>query len=122
MDELSQKELEKIKFQEEVVESSSLLADIRMKEIELNAGVLEAKKEAEKILAEARSQAAALHEKAAEEGQKEGQAIFSTELEKAKAEAEKIRLESKAEIDKVKDSVGEHFDKALELVLNVVLP
>lgn len=122
MAELDLRELDKAKIHRDRVESSSLLVVIREKEIELNASLLEAKKEAEQVVADGRRQSVALHEKAVEEGYQEGQAIFNVELDKAKAEADKIKQDSKAEVKKVKEDGKKNFDKAVEMVLKTVLP
>lgn len=122
MAELDLGQLDKAKIHRDRVEGSSFLVVIREKELELNTSLLETKKEAEKIVADARCKAAALHEKAVEEGYKEGQSAYTAELKKVKAEAEKIEQESKTEVNKVKESGKKNFEKAVEMVLKTVLP
>jgi len=117
------KEVSRIKLQRKIAEgTASPLVHLRDKELELQGKLLEAKKEAEIIVAEARKKATEIKHLAQEEAVLEAQKYYQVEMEKTRKEAEEIRKKVKDEIGKVKKEGEKNLAKAVELVTRVVIP
>lgn len=114
--------ISKIKLHKEVLEKSSLLAALKEKELDIKAKILETQHEAENLVKKAHEEAAVIKEKALKEGTKEGKRIFKEEIAKTEKEAQKIKNVAPQEIKNLKKSFKENVDKAVEYVLNEILP
>jgi vacuolar-type H+-ATPase subunit H len=100
-------------------ETSPLLV-IQQKEFEINAGVLNAKKQAEETVAKARMKAVEIREQAEKEGADEASALNKKELAKAKKEAEKTRASAPAVCDKVRETGRQNAVKAVTQIVEAV--
>ncbi|MFA5867290.1 MAG: V-type ATPase subunit subunit G family protein [Actinomycetota bacterium] len=100
-------------------ETSPLLI-IQQKEVEINSGVLQAKRHAEETVAKARMKAVEIRDQAEKKGAEEALALNKKEAAKAKKEAERKKASASAESDKVRETGRKNGDKAVSLIVNVV--
>jgi len=116
-------EVSRIRLSREALEGvTSPLLRLRDKELELQGKLLEARKEAEILVAEARKNAVEVRRQAIEKAVSEAEKHYQEEIEKTKKEAEKIRGSIKEEIKQI-EKIGEtNLDKAIELIMKLVLP
>ena len=117
------KEISRLKLQQRMAKDIvSPLVSLRNKELELQDKLLEARKEAEIIVAEARKNAVEVKRQAIEKAVSEAEKYYRVEIEKTKKEAEKIRESVKEEIKPI-EKIGEtNLDKTIELIMKIVLP
>lgn len=99
---------------------ASPLDIIQQKEIEINSGILQAKRQAEETVAKARMKAVEIRDRAEKDGTDEALALNKKGTLKAKKEAEKTKNSASAECDKVREIGREKGDNALSLIVNVV--
>lgn len=115
-------EFEKIKLHEETIKGhSSLLSSLKERELEINARILEVRKETEKQVKEAQEEAETIKKNAVEEGKKQGQHIFEREINKTKQEAEKLKKSLKEKKNHLRDTYLKNFDRAVNQVKEMVL-
>ncbi len=100
-------------------ETSPLLV-IQQKEVEINSGILQAKRHAEETVAKARMKAVEIRDQAEKDGTEEAMALNKKEAAKAKKEAEKLRASASAESDKVRETGRKNGDKAVSFIVDVV--
>jgi vacuolar-type H+-ATPase subunit H len=100
-------------------ETSPLLI-IQQKEVEINSGILQAKRQAEETVAKARMKAVEIREQAEKEGAEEATALNKKEAAKAKKEAEKTRASAPSACDKVRDTGRKNGDKAVSFIVDAV--
>lgn len=101
-------------------ESSPLFA-IKERELDINAGILRAKKEAEELVAKARVKAVEIREKAERDGAAAAKKLTQQEAAKTKRQAEKIRASAETETAKVRDEGNKHMDRAAALIVDAVV-
>lgn len=98
----------------------SPLTRIKQKEIEINTRILEASREADEIVAEARRQAAIIKERAEGQGYEEAKALYKLELAKAKKEAAKVEKSVDEEVAKTTEQGTKNLQKAVDFIVEVV--
>ncbi|MHB0976407.1 MAG: V-type ATPase subunit subunit G family protein [Candidatus Aquicultorales bacterium] len=106
----------------DAIEKGGALDLIREKELSINAKVLEARKQAEDMVADARRKALGIKEKASSEGPEEAKAFLDAEVAKAQKEAETIKASVDSEVKAVTTGGTKNLDKAVGKVLEVVIP
>lgn len=113
----------KIKFKSEIPESVvSPLVRLRNKELELQGKLLEVRKGAEIIVAEARKKVVEVKRQAIEKAVSEAGKYYQEEIEKTKKEAEKIRDSVEEEIEQI-EKVGEaNLKETVEFIIKIVFP
>ncbi len=114
--------LEEVKVHRERVEENSPLYAIREKELEINARLLKARKQAEQVVQQARKKAEKVREKARERGEKKAQKEYQKVIEEANLEAEKIKKSLDKEVEAVKKQASSNKKKAVEYLIQMVLP
>jgi len=116
------KTIEDIKFRQGFIEkdSSSPLHLIREKEMEISGRVLAAKKEAEKILSEARRKAAELVNAAEIDGDKIAAEREKAIMDEAEAEAIKLVADAGVDIKKMEKGIADRSDEAASAVVKMV--
>lgn len=120
---MAEKGISRIKLQKQIAEGvDSPLVYLRNKELELQGKIMEAKKEVEIIVAEARRKTAEIKRVAQEEATIEAQKYYQQEMGKTRKEAEEIRKGVKVEIEKVKKEGEKNLQKGIDLVLKIVIP
>jgi vacuolar-type H+-ATPase subunit H len=115
--------LEEAEATEEETEASSaeaMLEMILMKEDEIKTRVQRAENEAQRLVEEAKLDAA--HKKREAVSEDVGQDIREKELEKARAEAVKVTREVQAQVEEIKKKGKDRFDDAARVVITGVLP
>ncbi len=118
-----EKNISKLKLHRQMLEGvTSPLVRLRDKELELQGKFLEAKKEAELIVAEARKNATGIKRQAIEKAVSEAEKYYREEIEKTKKEAEKIRKTIRDEIKPIEEEGKKNLPKAFELIMKIVLP
>lgn len=122
MNENVSREAAEIRKHVNMVEKGSILDIIQEKESAINMKVLETKKKAEDIIADARVKAVQIKEKAEKEGPKEARAFFDSEIAKAKKEAEKITASIEVEVKAITAGGMKNFDRAVQKVEELVIP
>jgi vacuolar-type H+-ATPase subunit H len=100
-------------------EKSPLLI-IQQRELEINSGVLNAKRQAEETVAKARMKAVEIRDQAEKEGAEEAHSLNMKELAKAKKEAEKTKASGPAVCDKVKETGRKNANKAVLHIVDAV--
>lgn len=119
---MDEKVLEEYQFHKETVvaDVNSPLHLIREKEMEISGRVLEAKKEAEQIVADARRKAVEIVQKAEAEGER----LSAEEEKRVSAQVEidvaKVHEDAGHSVDELRGAIGERMDKATEYVLEAV--
>jgi vacuolar-type H+-ATPase subunit H len=93
---------------------------LRQKELELRGKLLEAEKEAEAIVAEAREQATKIRTDADQIAVADAKEYYNREIEKAKKEAEKRRSSVADEVREIGTVSNESVEKAMQIVLKAV--
>ncbi len=101
------------------VESSPLLV-IQQKEVEINSGILKAKRQAEETVAKARMKAIEIREQAEKEGAKKAKDLNKREVAKAKKQAERARASAVSECEKVREIGQKNLNKAVAFITDVV--
>jgi ATP synthase H subunit len=100
--------------------SQSLVKRIVTMEQEAEHLYTEAQKQAEDILKEAREAAAALRKQTLSEAQRQAEQIITDGQAEAKAERAAIIQQAEAEAQQMEQTAAQHFDDAVEYVLNQV--
>lgn len=100
-------------------ETSPLLI-IQQKEVEINSGILQAKRQAEETVAKARMKDVEIRGQAEKDGVEEALSLNKKEAAKAKKEAEKTKASASAACDKVRDAGRKKGDKAVSLIVDIV--
>lgn len=119
---MDEKVLEEYQFHKETVvaDANSPLHLIREKEMEISGRVLQAKKEAEQIVAEARRKAVEIVQAA----EAEGEALSAEEEQRVEAQVEqdieKVKKERDRDVEALNGLIGERMDKAIEYVVGSV--
>lgn len=103
-------------------QTSSLLMQIRQKELEISGKVLEAKKKAEGIVAEARKQAAVIVQAADEQGIKKAQSHYKAEMAEAIAQAKEIEAATVNKVAEIDKTGEKRFDEAVTYIVNMITP
>jgi vacuolar-type H+-ATPase subunit H len=116
------KALEELQFHQETVASdqNSPLQLIREKEIEISGRVLQAKREADEIIAEARRKSAEIIAAAESEGADALQGRREAVEAEAAAEAEKAITDADAEVKALQAKIAGQRNQAVDLVLEAV--
>lgn len=118
---INEKELKKLELEKEVIEKSSPLTMIKQKEIEINASILEAQKEAEDKLAEARRKASEIRSQAEKSGIAEAKVFYKKQVDEVKREAEKIKRTADKEVDQVNKQGLQNKEKVVRYILETML-
>lgn len=127
-DALEEEKIEKFKKQKAELEKDvkkegkSPIELVVQKELEINAKVLRAKKEAEKIIADGRKKAQDISDKAGGTAEKKAKTFRKKEVEKTNAEASDIKSSVAQEINKVKEAGKKNMSKAVDYIAKAVLP
>ena len=103
-------------------QSSSLLMQIRQKELEISGKVLEAKKKAEGIVAEARKKAAVIVQEADEKGITQAQEFYKKEMSEANAQAKEIEASTVNKVADIEKAGEKRIDEAVSYIVNQVMP
>ena len=120
---IDEEKIKKFKLHRNLLrEEGSRLTLVEEKELEIKGKVLEAKKEAEQILAEARREATRRKEKADQRGLAAAKKFYEREMQKVHHEAEKERQSRDKEINLIEEQGARHIEKAISFVLKKVLP
>jgi vacuolar-type H+-ATPase subunit H len=93
---------------------------IQQKEVEINSGILQAKRHAEETVAKARMKAVEIRDQAEKDGADEATALNKKEATKAKKESEKTKASAPAACDKVRETGRKNGDKAISFIVDVV--
>ncbi len=107
---------------EESGHTSSLLVQIRQKELEISGKVLEAKKQAESVLADARKKAAIVVQKADEEGLKEAHKYYESQMSEAKEQAKEIEVSTAAKVSEIEKLADDRLQEAVTYIVNMITP
>jgi vacuolar-type H+-ATPase subunit H len=94
---------------------------IKEREIDINAGILRAKKTAEELVAKARQKAVGIREKAEQEGAAAAKSLNHREAAKTKRQAEKIRTSAATETDIVREEGKKNMDRAAALIVDAIV-
>lgn len=101
------------------LETSPLLL-IQQREIEINSGILQAKRQAEETVAKARMKAVEIRDQAEKQGAKEAMDLNKKEAAKAKKEAEKTKASMPGVCDKVRETGRKNSSKAVLYIVDAV--
>ncbi len=114
--------LEDLQFHQETVESdaNSPLHLIREKEIEISGRVLQAKREADEIIAEARRKGAEIIGAAENEGSDAVAGRREAVEAEAAEEAEKAEADAKVEVEQLAAKIAGRREQAVDLVLDAI--
>ncbi len=102
--------------------TSSLLAQIRQKELEISGKVLEAKKQAESIVADARKKAAVIVQQADEQGLTEAQKYYENQMSESREQAKEIEVATAAKVSDIEKQADDKLDEAVTYIVNMVTP
>lgn len=94
----------------------SPLYEVQQKEIEINSGILRAKKSAEETVAKARKKAVEIKEAAEKEGATQAKASQKSELAKAKKQAEKIMSSADAQSAAIREQGQKNLKAAVAYI------
>ena len=100
--------------------AEAMLEMILMKEDEIKVRIQRAENESQRLVEEAKLDAA--HKKREAVAEDIGLDLREKELEKAKVEAEKVAQEVWAQVDEIRKKGKERFDDATKVVIEGVLP
>lgn len=100
--------------------AEAMLEMILMKEDEIKVRVQRAENESQRLVEEAKLDAA--HKKREAVAEDIGLDLREKELEKAKVEAEKVAQEVRAQVEEIRKKGKERFDDATKVVIEGVLP
>jgi vacuolar-type H+-ATPase subunit H len=119
---VDEKVLEEYQFHKETVvaDVNSPLHLIREKEMEISGRVLEAKKEAEEIVADARRKAVEIVQKAGVEGERLSAEEETRVAAQVEIDVAKVREDAGQSVEALRGAVGDRMDKAVEYVVEVV--
>ncbi|MDY0088240.1 MAG: V-type ATPase subunit subunit G family protein [Coriobacteriia bacterium] len=119
---MDEKVLEEYQFHKETVvaDVNSPLHLIREKEMEISGRVLEAKKEAEEIVADARRKAVEIVQKAGVEGERLSAEEETRVAAQVEIDVAKVREDAGQSVEALRGAVGDRMDKAVEYVVEVV--
>jgi vacuolar-type H+-ATPase subunit H len=106
--------------EEETSSAEAMLEMILMKEDEIKVRMQRAENEAQRLVEEAKLDAA--HKKREAVAEDIGQELRETELSKARLEAEEISQRVQAQVDEIKKKGTDHFEDAAKVVIEGVLP
>jgi vacuolar-type H+-ATPase subunit H len=113
-------EAEAVEKESEISSAEAMLEMILMKEDEIKMRVQRAENEAQRLVEEAKLDAA--HKKREAVSEDVGKDLREKELEKAGAEAEKVAREVQAQVEEIKKKGKDHFEDAAKVVITGVLP
>lgn len=119
---MDEKVLEEYQFHKETVvaDVNSPLHLIREKEMEISGRVLEAKKEAEQIVADARRKAVEIVQKAEVEGERLSAEEETRVAAQVEVDVAKVREDAEQSVEALRGAVGDRMGKAVEYVVEVV--
>ena len=100
---------------------SSPLFVIKEREIDINAGIMRAKKDAEELVAKARQKAAAIREQAQRDGAAAAKSLNHREAAKTKRQVEKIRASAETETTMVRDEGNKNMGRAATLIVDAIV-
>ena len=103
-------------------DAQSPLVQIREKELEIRGRVMEAQKEAEKIVADARGRSATLIEEASREGERAASEHYKTELATVDDEVRELAASQDKEIATMVSTARKRLDAGVEGVLKAIVP
>lgn len=106
-----------VRHRKKKIDDGSQLGLVENKELEIRGKILEAKKEAEAIIAEAQQQADELRAQAEKLGHAKAEKSFTRETKKIEAEAARI---SKSTANKLEQG-SQNLEKAVGLIIEKVL-
>ncbi len=101
------------------VSESDLLEKIRLAEVESSARLQEAKKEAERIIAKARTKANSVVQQSEEDARKEREKTIAIGNETIQAELQKVKAHADQQVDALKSTAGSP-PNLKELVLSIL--
>lgn len=104
-----------------MTEEKSLLKKIREKELEMSIQVDHARTEADEALEKAKKESLVLIAASEVEGKKEADEFFQTELEKIKADADKVRAQVREEVKAVREKGEKKVPQAVERIVAIIL-
>jgi vacuolar-type H+-ATPase subunit H len=113
-------EAESTEKEPEVSSAEAMLEMILMKEDEIKVRIQRAENEAQRLVEEAKLDAA--HKKRKAVAEDIGQDLREKELSKARLEAEEINRDVQAQVDEIKKKGTDHFEDAAKVVIGGVLP
>jgi vacuolar-type H+-ATPase subunit H len=113
-------EAESTEKEPEVSSAEAMLEMILMKEDEIKVRIQRAENEAQRLVEEAKLDAA--HKKRKAVAEDIGQDLREKELSKARLEAEEINRDVQAQVDEIKKKGTDHFEDAAKVVISGVLP
>ncbi len=103
-------------------QSSSPLAAIRDKERALAQEIQTAQEKAAARVAEARTRADSIRQQAEREGMQEAETLYQQGLERARAQAQVVSQDGEAQADKLRQAGLARIGKAVDHILQFVLP
>ena len=118
---VDERELKELAIQKAVLQKPSPLATIKQKEIEINTGILKAKKQAEENVAEARRKASDMRNQAEKKGIEDAKLFYKEQIVEAKKEAEKIKKSANAEVASASKNGEKNKQKAIRCILDAML-
>jgi len=114
--------LENLKIHQEVIKDGSPLALVREKEVGLKKKVIEAQIQADKIVANAKSEAEKLRPKIEVEARKKVEKYYNGKLAAIQEEAEKLTKNADEQVRQVESVGAKNFDKTIEKLRSLVIP
>lgn len=101
-------------------EEQSALQQIRRKEVELSVKADEARREAEQIIADAKTRAIEILKNAEDEGVKAANEYYEKRLANVLHEIENLKKRGEEEANSVKMRGEQHLSKAIDKIIKVV--
>lgn len=101
--------------------TESPLALIKQKEIEINARILQAARESDEKVAEARHEAIEVKARGEKQGKEEAKAVYRNEVAQAKKDAAKIRQGVDQETAKVTKQGHANLEQAIAYIMDLVI-
>ena len=118
------RQLEELKLHAQAVSDAghSPLIQIREKELEIRGRVMEAQKEAEKIVADARARSATLIEEASRETEKEAAEYYQGQLASVEDEVKELAESQDQQIATMLSTARNRLDTGVDSVLKAIVP
>ncbi len=101
-------------------EEQSALQQIRRKEVELSVKADEVRREAEQIIADAKTRAAEILKNAEDEGRKAADEFYAKRLASVRNEIEDLKKRGEEEANSVKMKGEQNLSKAIDKIVKVV--
>jgi vacuolar-type H+-ATPase subunit H len=98
----------------------STLQQIRRKEVELSVKADETRREAEQIVADAKTRAAEILKNAEDEGRKAADEYYEKRLASVRNEIENLKKRGEEEVTSAKMKGEQHLSKAIDKIVKVV--